>query len=869
MLFGICMLVSPVKAAASTLYVNIDSNGAAANPTRPFNDGSYSANDSYQTLTAAYNAAAVGDTIELSGGVSGKTYPGLTIALAKASLAIKGSYIAGHNGPVTIDYNVSGSSGYTIGLNASGQSLENLNIVTNSASSAKNTLQLFQPNAVIKKVTMSNSSQKYTDTGNATVFLNVGATNAYFENCVINNHGPTGTGIRLGPTTGATTFNNCTINNSSNYAVIFSNAATVNFTNCVFTANGNIVNNLFWGGVSGGVLNTTNCLIQGPANYPQKYLSLINVPTWNSTNDIFNGFPYYSKTKANMGFITFSTDDLYNIDYFVTIANYAKNTYNIPLTFYIDEATTSINSTNTAKLQALCKAGHEIGVHTTDHSNLSFLEGMAVTYSGNGTNMAFVVSGNGTTLNVTGSADTHGPISLSGTSYNTLAKLITLINTWPNFRAAKVSSQIADSVPTFALKDVSTTLTKGTAKNIPFDDATGPGNRYYSHEIAKNITDIETAVRGEPTCSSYTVKTMSFPYDAANPSVINWIKANTNLIALRGSNPTGIAPDKVWLGNIDIFNTYSDFSSNNAKGANYSSLTNEQKQSRMQQAARVMATYASNGYYTGMLNHNGNANLSTQDFIWFLDELAKYRTTYNIGINTFANNANEIRTSGNWTNSGGSFWSRIFSGSDDLRLTADSPMINAGKSVSGRTSDILGNPIVGTPDIGAYEFQPTTATPTPTPTIVPTATPTPTIAPTPTPTPTPTIAPTPTSTPTPTPTPTPTLTPTPTPTPTPGPTPSPVVISAVISNPVCSAAVTWTTDIAASSQVKYGLDSNYGNTTTEKDTSPGVTSHTVILSNLSSSTEYHYMVISKDALGNIVNGDDMVYTTTSNCVVAP
>jgi len=95
------------------------------------------------------------------------------------------------------------------------------------------------------------------------------------------------------------------------------------------------------------------------------------------------------------------------------------------------------------------------------------------------------------------------------------------------------------------------------------------------------------------------------------------------------------------------------------------------------------------------------------------------------------------------------------------------------------------------------------------------------------------------------------------------------VISAVVSNPVCSAAITWTTDVAASSQVKYGTDSNYGNTTTEKDTSPGVTNHTVVLSNLNSSTTYHYMVISKDGSGNIVNGDDMIYTTASNCVVSP
>ncbi len=40
----------------------------------------------------------------------------------------------------------------------------------------------------------------------------------------------------------------------------------------------------------------------------------------------------------------------------------------------------------------------------------------------------------------------------------------------------------------------------------------------------------------------------------------------------------------------------------------------------------------------------------------------------------------------------------------DLSLQAGSPAINAGANVS-LTSDILGNPIVGNLDIGAYEKQ--------------------------------------------------------------------------------------------------------------------------------------------------------------------
>ncbi|HFA49180.1 MAG TPA: T9SS type A sorting domain-containing protein, partial [Bacteroidetes bacterium] len=48
--------------------------------------------------------------------------------------------------------------------------------------------------------------------------------------------------------------------------------------------------------------------------------------------------------------------------------------------------------------------------------------------------------------------------------------------------------------------------------------------------------------------------------------------------------------------------------------------------------------------------------------------------------------------------------SGTFSEPEDFKLTASSPAINAGTNV-GLTTDYAGNPIVGTPDIGAYEFQ--------------------------------------------------------------------------------------------------------------------------------------------------------------------
>jgi hypothetical protein len=75
-----------------------------------------------------------------------------------------------------------------------------------------------------------------------------------------------------------------------------------------------------------------------------------------------------------------------------------------------------------------------------------------------------------------------------------------------------------------------------------------------------------------------------------------------------------------------------------------------------------------------------------------------------------------------------------------------------------------------------------------------------------------------------------------------------------------SATVTWTTNEAADSQVKYGTSAAYGSTTTLDATK--VTTHSVSISGLSAGTTYHYQVVSKDANGNTATSADATFTTT-------
>jgi hypothetical protein len=89
------------------------------------------------------------------------------------------------------------------------------------------------------------------------------------------------------------------------------------------------------------------------------------------------------------------------------------------------------------------------------------------------------------------------------------------------------------------------------------------------------------------------------------------------------------------------------------------------------------------------------------------------------------------------------------------------------------------------------------------------------------------------------------------------------VLSAVTSTSTSTTStITWTTDEISSSIVDYGLTNTYGTSTSETDTSPRVTSHSITLSDLVSCTTYHYRVKSNDALSNLATDSDNTFTTT-------
>ncbi len=194
----------------------------------------------------------------------------------------------------------------------------------------------------------------------------------------------------------------------------------------------------------------------------------------------------------------------------------------------------------------------------------------------------------------------------------------------------------------------------------------------------------------------------------------------------------------------------------------------------------------------------------------YLASTFDYNQYYHVGNNTVEGNFSDIDAGAiSWATYSASNESnsnygdpKFTNATSDFSLLFSSPAINSGVDV-GLTDDYEENPLVGVPDIGAYEYQG-----------IPDLT-------------------------------------------------APVISSISSGTPDTSGAtITWTTDEAATSQVEYGLTTSYGTLTTLD--SSLVTSHSVSVSGLSSNTLYHFRVASADTNGNLASSTDQTLTTDSS-----
>jgi len=88
---------------------------------------------------------------------------------------------------------------------------------------------------------------------------------------------------------------------------------------------------------------------------------------------------------------------------------------------------------------------------------------------------------------------------------------------------------------------------------------------------------------------------------------------------------------------------------------------------------------------------------------------------------------------------------------------------------------------------------------------------------------------------------------------------APVISGISTSTTVNSATINWTTNVVATSSVKYGTTTAYGLASSSNNF---ITSHSLILKNLKSNTTYHFQISSTDAPGVTATSSDLTFTTT-------
>ena len=73
--------------------------------------------------------------------------------------------------------------------------------------------------------------------------------------------------------------------------------------------------------------------------------------------------------------------------------------------------------------------------------------------------------------------------------------------------------------------------------------------------------------------------------------------------------------------------------------------------------------------------------------------------------------------------------------------------------------------------------------------------------------------------------------------------------------------ITWITNENSSTKVVYSTGDNFASTTSETNTSPRVTSHSKLLSDLTACTTYNFKVVSADGFGNYATSSAYLFTT--------
>ena len=499
---------------------------------------------------------------------------------------------------------------------------------------------------------------------------------------------------------------NCLITNSPGYGItVYSaigDAATPGFEidNCLITGNlaggvlasgtnsyvkirnSIVVSNLVW-----GMYSDTSSTI----DYDYSLISGNSINTGSNFNsgtfvdgghNLISYYPYFSVPKVYPGYFSLAIDDQ-DVTYAQQLIAGIPSGHK--LTFFVAPNQTNLLTSRISDLQTIAQAGHEIGIHSWTHTPLNSTT--AFTINSTNANPSINIDVNGTQLVL--STTTPG----NSQTFNLNTQTIGGIKAWQGCGinvnpctgkgwTVTTTTNVSDSLSLYALAD-----SGGVNTVFPYtaNMDLGAGNGLYRAEILQAKTWLDTNILSP--LSLPLTSTLAYPYGLSTAGVVTYLKDTLGLLGARDAG--SFTTSNIGLNSLQIYHVMS---------ADAHSWAGDE--SAMRKQARHIATliHTFGGIYTSF--QHTTADLTVQQTAWLLDELSKY----GIYSQTFSSAITAIRA--DHSSADGLTYTKTYAtNSSDYQLQYKSPSINAGTSVSGINTDILGNSLVGTPDIGPYEFQ--------------------------------------------------------------------------------------------------------------------------------------------------------------------
>lgn len=567
-------------------------------------------------------------------------------------------------------------------------------ITIRGADGGKRNLVISSGTAIINDMILSGGDSGFLFSGSSNVTLNrvkvsnvssyIGDVNGASANTTFNYGQFTDNASPIRVFNGNLTVNNSTLAGTKNEAIYIANnnGQQVMVNNSIITASSTDNANKYaiLNSSSNASCTVNNTLIHSNpmnGNYLTSGCTLNN-----ATTDEAAGFI----SPKRQGMVSIVIDDAASKDWFGTMADLAEER-NFRLTWAVDTRYMSIHEYWGSAID-FANRGHEIASHSSSHSYLTELRGINIQYIGTGAAATLSIDAATKTLTTSVADKPSDNLSINLNNY-TLHGLANFIASSKGGSAyvGTIASSNNNEVPASILSTVSNQSIKESIyiANLNAD-------AYYSYEIQGSKTAIETQIG-----NGYVVKSLHYPFWQSNSNVRDAV-SSAGYIGARGFDGTRLISD------IAAFETYGI-----QVGNLFGALNTNPNETQIKGRVHALAQYLNHvGGFITLVAHNSlmEGDYTQQEWIWVMDALKESGIQvlpYGEAIEGIIQDAES--TSG----SDGSLHylrSQLHLGDQsDYSLSPLSVGIDAGSNLS-LTADFLGNPVYGSPDLGAFEFQP-------------------------------------------------------------------------------------------------------------------------------------------------------------------